>query len=568
MSIMLIIFIGIIVILNKFTPNKTFSETENRVLEQRPHFSFESLFNGTFTSDYEKYISDQFTLRDFWIGVKSDIDRTMGKNESNGVYLGKDNYLLQEFKKPSEDDFQERIDAINEFAKSTPGLNKYFMLAPTSFKVFSDKLPKYAAQADELEYINKIKTSIDKSIKFADVYNTLNSKKSEYIYYRTDHHWTTKGAFYAYTKLAEYMNFAPAAESSFKIKNITSDFYGSLYSEGGFRHIKPDSIELYIPKKSSICEVKYSDDDKTENSLYAMGNLTKKDKYAVFLNGNHPLIKITTKGSPENKLLIIKDSYANSLIPFLTEDYDEIYVVDPRYYSDDLKALIVSNNIKNILMLYNVNTFFEDSSITNIADMDPIEPEKTEPAAASVSSTDSASSNFKELFASDIFMGDSISEGLSFYDYLDEKNVDAKKGMSIVNAKNEISSVAKLKPKNIYILYGINDMNDTVSSKWFVDQYRGFIDNLKAQIPQANIYIQSILPVDSSEEKKNPHLNNKHISECNAALMDMAKQEKVSFINIASLINQNDKSLYEGDGTHFKAEFYPKWLKYVAENSK
>jgi hypothetical protein len=100
-----------------------------------------------------------------------------------------------------------------------------------------------------------------------------------------------------------------------------------------------------------------------------MSNVTKKDKYTVFFNGNHPLIKISTNGSPNNKLLVIKDSYANSLIPFLTQNYDEIYVVDPRYYSDNLKALIDSNNIKNILILYNVNTFFEDSSINNIADM-------------------------------------------------------------------------------------------------------------------------------------------------------------------------------------------------------
>jgi hypothetical protein len=369
MSIMLIAFIGTIVVMNKFTSNKTFSETENRVLEQRPHFTFEHLFNGTFTSDFEKYISDQFTLRDFWIGVKSDADRIMGKNESNGVYIGKDGYLLQIFKKPSDDDFQERADAINKFAKSTPGLNKYIMLAPTSFKIYSDKLPKYAPEADELEYINKIKTSIDKSVKFVDVYDTLNSKKSEYIYYRTDHHWTTKGAFYAYNKLAEYMNYAPLSESNYEIKKITSDFYGSLYSEGGFRHIKPDSIELYMPKTSLSYEIKYSDDDKVKDSLYTMSNVTKKDKYTVFFNGNHPLIKISTNGSPNNKLLVIKDSYANSLIPFLTQNYDEIYVVDPRYYSDNLKALIDSNNIKNILILYNVNTFFEDSSINNIADM-------------------------------------------------------------------------------------------------------------------------------------------------------------------------------------------------------
>lgn len=206
------------------------------------------------------------------------------------------------------------------------------------------------------------------------------------------------------------------------------------------------------------------------------------------------------------------------------------------------------------------------------ADPPKTEPQKSQPAKVEPQNAelekDLTSGNFEKVFSDDVFMGDSISEGLSFYDYLDEKNVDAKKGMSIVNAKNEISSIVKLQPKKVYILYGINDMNDTVSSKWFIDQYRGFIDKLKAQIPQANIYIQSILPISPSVEKKNPHLNNKHISECNAALIEMAKEENVSFINIASLVNPDNTSLYEGDGTHFKAEFYPIWLKYVAENSK
>jgi len=367
-GILLLLYIGGMVLLNITTPKKVFSESENRKLEQVPHFSLNELFHGKFTSNYEKYISDQFAFRDFWIGVKSELERTMGKKESNGVYLGKDGYLLQAFNKPDDKSFNNKIDAINTFDESTPELSKYFMLVPNSVKILSDKLPDYAPVEDEIQYINKVRSSINKNIEFVDIYDVLNSKKDEYIFYKTDHHWTTKTAFYAYEKLGAYMGFIPHEENYFNIKKVTESFYGSLYSKGGFRDIDPDSIELYISKKNEVNKVEYVDEHKFSNSIYYMENLNKKDKYAVFFGGNHGLIKISTNADSRKKLLVVKDSYANCLIPFLIGHYSEIYVVDPRYYSDDLKELIKSNSINNMLILYNVNTFFEEESIENISE--------------------------------------------------------------------------------------------------------------------------------------------------------------------------------------------------------
>jgi Lysophospholipase L1 and related esterases len=421
-----------------------------------------------------------------------------------------------------------------------------------------------------------VRNSIDKSIEFVDIYDVLNSKKNEYIFYKTDHHWTTKTAFRAYEKLGADMGFIPHEENYFNIKKVTDSFYGSLYSKGGFRNINPDSIELYIPKKNEVNKVEYVDEHKFSDSIYNMEDLNKKDKYAVFFDGNHGLIKISTNVSNGKKLLVVKDSYANCLIPFLTGHYSEIYVVDPRYYSDDLKELIKINSIKNMLILYNVNTFFEEESIENISTTETNKNSNTLTGTTSQASTNTSTDraapntalNYKEFFKGDVFMGDSITDGISYCEFLDDVNVCAKVGINISNTKNEVNRIAIQNPRNIYLLYGVNDMDDTMPSQWFVEQYRELLHRVKAKFPNSNIYVQSILPVAPEVEQKTPHINNKHINETNEGLINMAKQENVNYLNIASVLNENNRDLYEPDGTHFKAPFYTLWLNYVANNIK
>lgn len=368
MAGLLSLFIGGMLVINLLTPNKTFSDEENRKLEQFPDFSFQNLIEKKFTVSYEKYISDQFAFRDSWISMKSSMERAIGKRENNGVYIGKDGFLLQKFSKPKDQDVKSKIEAINDFHITNPNIKIQVMLVPTAISVLENKLPNYVSHSDELTYINKVKKSLDRAINFIDVYPVLNSKKNEYIYYKTDHHWTTKGAYYAYQELGKSMEFTPNKMDAFNTKQITNSFYGSLYSKSGFRNIAPDSIELYEQKKANKYKVEYSDENKTTTTLYAMENIKKKDKYTIFFNGNHPLIKIQTDNTNGKKLLVVKDSYANSLVPFLLPHFSEIYIVDLRYYTDNINMLIQKNKINDMLILYNGNTFFEDSSINNLSE--------------------------------------------------------------------------------------------------------------------------------------------------------------------------------------------------------
>lgn len=365
-SVILILYIAVIIVFRLLTPDKIFSDSENRNLEQKPKFTFSKLVKGQFAKNFEKYIADQFPKRDFWIGVKAGAEKLSGKKENNNVYLGKDGYLLQKFLRPEGSNLKDKVKAINSFSALIPGINQYFMLVPNSIEVLRDKLPLDAPREDQLIYMNKVKNSLNKNIKFINVYDTLYSKRNEYIYYKTDHHWTTAGAYYAYEKFCADAGAEPADKGSFNIKKVTDSFYGTSYSMGGFRDIKADSIELYISKTNELRELQYSEDSKKTDSIYDMGSLSKKDKYSVFLDGNHPLVTIKTNAHNNRRILVVKDSYANSFIPFLLSDYSEIYAVDLRYYDDSILDLIKANKISDVLILYNVNTFFEDESIKDI----------------------------------------------------------------------------------------------------------------------------------------------------------------------------------------------------------
>lgn len=366
---LLLLFINIIAALNLVMPNRAFSESENRVLAQLPKFSIKALFAGSFTSHFESYVSDQFVFRDLWTGAKTDLDRALGKKESNGVYLGREGYLIQQFAEPAAGALQARLEAIQAFHDATPELRKYALIAPTAASVHQDKLPKYAEAGAEQAYLNQLKQMLPYDITFVDLFPVLYAQREQPMYYKTDHHWTTRAAYAAYLELCKQMNLTPQAEDSFLIRRITDQFYGSLYSKSGYKHISPDSIELYLPKDELNYTVTYVDEARTTDSLYAMDQLQKKDKYAVFLNGNYGMIRIKaeTAGSSDNKLLIVKDSYANSFIPFLLKHFREIDVVDLRFYQGDLTELVNERGIKQMLLLYNVNTFFEDPSILHIS---------------------------------------------------------------------------------------------------------------------------------------------------------------------------------------------------------
>ncbi len=358
--------LGAVFMINLLTPDKDFSEEENRMLQDAPAFSLSSYMEGRYESRLETYANDQFLLRNALIRIKTACDVTMGKVEVNGVYLCKDGYLMEGITAPSDKSMEKLLEGLRTFQEKHKDMPLYFLLAPNAANILKDKLPAFAVTEDQNQYIDRFFSEIEKlGYESLDVRDTLSAHADDtQLYYKTDHHWTTDGAFLAYKQAARTMKLRNAV--SYKRYVVKNDFRGTLASKSGLVNGEDDTLTIFLPDTDEDYRnsVIYYPDTKTKTTeFYQLENLNTKDAYTVFGGSNHPMYTIKTPVDTDEKLLLIKDSYANSMIPFLAQDFREIVVVDPRYYFEDIEALMKKEGITQVLFLYNANTFFEDSSL-------------------------------------------------------------------------------------------------------------------------------------------------------------------------------------------------------------
>lgn len=361
------VIIGVVFVANLIVPDKVFSEEENRILQQQPEFSMSSYFEGRYEKKAESYTDDQFILRNQFIRLKTAFDLTMGKDYSNGVYKASDNYLIEEIHKPETKYKEATLSGLNKFREKYPSMKTYFLLAPNAGYILKDKLPAGVKMPDQGKDIDRFYDEISELGYIPVNVNDALKKASEKqdVYYRTDHHWTTDGAYTAYKEAVEVMGLLDNAE--FKSYTVKDDFRGTLASKSGFVNGKNDAIKLYLPEgeyENSV--IYYSDTKKKTTEFYELKNLEIKDAYSVFGGSNHPVYTISTPVATTRKLLLFKDSYANSMIPFLSQNFREIVVVDPRYYFGNIDNIIQAEGITDALFLYNANTFFGDNSLATM----------------------------------------------------------------------------------------------------------------------------------------------------------------------------------------------------------
>jgi hypothetical protein len=335
---------------NLVKPNANFSENENRYFTEFPSYSFYSLTHGTFMNGVESYVNDRFTARDFWISAQSVLEYASGKRESNGVYICPD-ALIGKIAGPNDEYVAKNVDAINRFIK-TAKLPATLMIVPSASDIQAYKLPIFASPWDQEAEINLIYSNIESAdcISLAD---TLKSHKFEYIYYRTDHHWTTWGAYQAYKAYCGALGLTPAV---YNANTVSSDFNGTLYSSSGVRFIKSDVINAYQYSGTASCEINDGNKVTDYNSFYFNDYLSKKDKYAYFLGQNQPIVTIKGSGSG-GKLLVFKDSYAHCLAPMLLENYSQVTLVDLRYIKKTFSNYFNINDFDRVLFLYSIDSF-------------------------------------------------------------------------------------------------------------------------------------------------------------------------------------------------------------------
>ncbi len=371
-------------------PKQERSENENRTLQKFPdivnHTKMDKAENlsdavdaikwdyltvrdeASWMDDFETYFSDHLAGREDWVRVRNRIETLVGKKEINGVYT-LDNQMIQVFDEYDEDIVDTSIRNMELFAQNHPDIQVSFMLAPTAQELFSGEIPSYAGYLSEKSFIDECYKKLS-SITAIDCLSFISGHKNDYVFYRTDHHWTSLGAYYAYCAAAKTLGYSSYGLDSFNIETVSSSFRGTLYSKTLDNSVTPDSIDYYM-LASGEPNVKMTVYDGTTetvyDSMYVRSYLDVKDKYSSFTGSNAPIVTIETDVNNGKNLLLIKDSYAHSLVPFLSKHYSKITMVDMRYISTDLNNLIDIGEYQQAMFMFNAVSFSTDLHVKKIA---------------------------------------------------------------------------------------------------------------------------------------------------------------------------------------------------------
>lgn len=376
--IITILFLAFLVLVSAgsfIMEDREFSPNENRYLAEFPEMSVDNILSGSFQDGLEEYLKDQLWFRDKWITVKTGIQKACGNTDIGGAYVGKEGY---DFEKITPEDVDEKLVARN--IKAVSGYFDYasetidnarlsFLLVPTSGLIMADKLPEHARLFKQSGYIAQVKKNME-DYQFIDVRKELLAHNKEYIYYKTDHHWTMDGAYLAYKKWCDSTGHSYEDKDILEKNVVSYNFRGSLYSKILDADSESDSIWTYSPEGNAPyaahCSVTIDNKD-TMTGCFDNSKLQEKDKYAYFFGGNYGEVHISSvpdgKTDTGRNLLVIKDSFANCFVPLVTMDYDHIYMVDLRYYNGDMKTYLGDHDITDVLVLYNISNFISDRNL-------------------------------------------------------------------------------------------------------------------------------------------------------------------------------------------------------------
>lgn len=353
------IFLICITFLDIASEKKSFSALENRNLAKRPKFSLKSFMEGEYIKGYEEYINDNFLFRDGWISLKALSEDFLGKKENNNIIYGKEGYMFEKTLSYKEDRFKNNIDSLNKFIDSYKGRVTTFMV-PNSYTIYKEYLPFGLELLDQEKLIEEVYKGSKKDLNI-DLVKLFKENKKDYIYYKTDHHWTTYGAYLGYSS---YINLLGEKEINLKSlkENKIDNFYGTYFSKSKNVFSKGDFLTYY-----DINNISMNIYEEEFNSLYDYEKLEERDKYSFFLRGNNGLTLIKNNNIKEDKkLLIFKDSFANSMIPFLAMHFKEIHVIDLRSFKLKVSDYIKDKNFQEVLILYNIENFFNDINVVKI----------------------------------------------------------------------------------------------------------------------------------------------------------------------------------------------------------
>ncbi len=359
----LMLFIpGILVLI---MPGRDFSANENRYLDKLPEINAQEIFSGELQEKVSDAFNDQFIVRDFMMGLSTSFKKTIGFKDIGGVYLAKDKYYIEKITDNDikKDQFVQNLMHLSYFAEKQKA-EVYTMLVPSPGTALNGKLPAFAPFYNPDSVYNTVNTILGKQgiIDLREVLGKSSNKNNNgNLYFKTDHHWTLQVAYAAYNEYCKTAGLKPQDYNSFNPVKVSGNFYGTLYSKVIDFTAEPDSI--YAIQTSQTDNAELDCDGKKRTGIYDKEYLDKKDKYAYFFGGNYGRVDIKTGKNAGLELLVLKDSYANSFVPFLLKDYSQITMIDARYYNNSIIDITSSGNYDHILILYEINNFAGEKNI-------------------------------------------------------------------------------------------------------------------------------------------------------------------------------------------------------------
>lgn len=362
-----IIFIFCFAIWFIFAPKTKYSSNEKRYLSDFPVINVENVLSGQFGEDFEKFFADHFPLRSFFVGANSYYNLAIGNNGADGVYYCKNGYLINE---PinSDSTLKRNLTAITDFAEIVD-VPVNAMFVPSTGYIMDDVLPKIHNKYNDDEYFELCNQKLsDSNINFVDLRDDFKQAYSNntQLYYKTDHHWTTEGAFIAYNIFCNSQKLSPVKKDIFTIKNY-ENFYGTTYSTSGFWFNGSDVIQVWNNTNNSEknISVEITEDGKTEKfgSLFFYNHLNEDDKYPVFIDGNHALTTIVNSNVKSGTIVVVKDSFSHCFAPFIAENYNKVILVDMRYYKKSVSDIVKENNAEQVLFLYGIDNIAKDTDL-------------------------------------------------------------------------------------------------------------------------------------------------------------------------------------------------------------
>lgn len=363
--VLFFLFIFCFMIADGLWPKRAESDLERRPLAQFPDFSFSSLVKNEWTAKYGEYTKDQVIVRDSWLKAQSLCESLLfQKEEIGGAMIGKNDALFTKMfaLTPTEEKLlQKNTTLVQQFIEKFPG-QVTFLLAPSSSVINAEELPANTPMLDENARLDTIFSTVGEASSL-DLREPFTAAKDDVqLYYDTDHHWTSYGTYLAYQQFCQMRGLTPMEVSDY---TTVPGFYGTTYSKALYWKSKPDTIAyLDLPNAMTVWNVSPTF-ELTENftaTMYDKSKLETGDKYAMFLYGNNGYS--TIEGDGEGSILVVKDSYANSFIPYLTANYARIGVIDPRGFGLSVADFAQQEGYDEVLLLFNFQSFKESTFLS------------------------------------------------------------------------------------------------------------------------------------------------------------------------------------------------------------